>query len=121
MPRCNIVVPSLAAAEAQIVIMQGFLKVLESALRFGNPILIQDVECLDPILNAVLNKEIRRTGGRVLIRLGNQDIDFSPAFAMFLSTRSFCGIFSRHLQPCRIRELHHDPQQFAKPVARSSA
>jgi dynein heavy chain 1 len=66
---------------------ESFLKVLESALRFGNPILIQDVEHLDPILNAVLNKEIRRTGGRVLIRLGTQDIDFSPAFTMFLSTR----------------------------------
>lgn len=66
---------------------EAFLKVLESALRFGNPLLIQDVEHLDPILNAVLNKEIRRTGGRVLIRLGNQDIDFSPAFTMFLSTR----------------------------------
>lgn len=66
---------------------EAFLKVLESALRFGNPILIQDVEHLDPILNAVLNKEIRRTGGRVLIRIGNQDIDFSPAFTMFLSTR----------------------------------
>ncbi len=66
---------------------EAFLKVLESALRFGNPILIQDVERLDPILNAVLNKELRRTGGRVLIRLGSQDIDFSPAFTMFLSTR----------------------------------
>ena len=66
---------------------ESFLKVLESALRFGNPLLIQDVEHLDPILNAVLNKEIRRTGGRVLIRLGSQDIDFSPAFTMFLSTR----------------------------------
>jgi dynein heavy chain 1 len=65
----------------------AFLKVLESALRFGNPLLIQDVEHLDPILNAVLNKEIRRTGGRVLIRLGSQDIDFSPSFTMFLSTR----------------------------------
>ncbi|KAL0060799.1 dynein heavy chain [Marasmius tenuissimus] len=63
------------------------LKVPESALRFGNPLLIQDVEHLDPILNAVLNKEIRRTGGRVLIRLGSQDIDFSPSFTMFLSTR----------------------------------
>ncbi|KAG6914356.1 hypothetical protein DXG01_000842, partial [Tephrocybe rancida] len=64
-----------------------FLKVLESAFRFGNPLLIQDVEHLDPILNAVLNKEIRRTGGCVLIRLGNQDINFSPAFTMFLFTR----------------------------------
>jgi dynein heavy chain 1 len=42
---------------------------------------------LDPVLNTVLNKEIRRTGGRVLIRLGSQDIDFSPSFTMFLSTR----------------------------------
>ncbi|KAG7090771.1 Cytoplasmic dynein 1 heavy chain 1 [Marasmius oreades] len=66
---------------------EAFLKILESALRFGNPLLIQDVEHLDPILNAVLNKEIRRTGGRVLIRLGSQDIDFSPSFTMFLSTR----------------------------------
>ncbi|KAI9494709.1 dynein heavy chain [Zychaea mexicana] len=65
----------------------SFIKNLESALRFGNPILIQDVEHLDPILNPVLNKELRRTGGRVLIRLGSQDIDFSPSFTLFLSTR----------------------------------
>ncbi|GAA5960288.1 hypothetical protein JCM21900_000936 [Sporobolomyces salmonicolor] len=66
---------------------EAFLKNLESALRFGTPLLIQDVEHLDPILNTVLNKELRRAGGRVLIRLGNQDIDFSPSFTMFLSTR----------------------------------
>ncbi|KNC98573.1 uncharacterized protein SPPG_06258 [Spizellomyces punctatus DAOM BR117] len=65
----------------------SFLKVLESALRFGNPLLVQDVEHLDPILNPVLNRELRRTGGRVLIRLGGQDIDFSPSFTLFLSTR----------------------------------
>ncbi|CDU22276.1 cytoplasmic dynein heavy chain 2 [Sporisorium scitamineum] len=66
---------------------EAFLKALESSLRFGNPLLIQDVEYLDPILNPVLNKELRRTGGRVLIRLGSQDIDFSPSFNMFLATR----------------------------------
>ncbi|GAA5979126.1 hypothetical protein JCM10908_002813 [Rhodotorula pacifica] len=66
---------------------EAFLKNLESALRFGTPLLVQDVEHLDPILNTVLNKELRRAGGRVLIRLGNQDIDFSPAFTLFLSTR----------------------------------
>ena len=66
---------------------ESFLKNLESALRFGTPILIQDVENLDPILNPVLNRELRRTGGRILIRVGNQDIDFAPAFTMFLATR----------------------------------
>ncbi|KAK3110084.1 dynein heavy chain, partial [Teratosphaeriaceae sp. CCFEE 6253] len=65
----------------------SFVKQLESALRFGNPILIQDAEHMDPILNHVLNKEYQRTGGRVLIQLGKQEIDFSPAFKLYLSTR----------------------------------
>ena len=47
----------------------------------------QDVESYDPILNPVLNREVRRTGGRVLISLGDQDIDLSPSFNIFLSTR----------------------------------
>ncbi|XP_012938795.1 cytoplasmic dynein 1 heavy chain 1 [Aplysia californica] len=65
----------------------AFRKNLESALRFGNPLLVQDVENYDPILNPVLNRELRRTGGRVLISLGDQDIDLSPSFTIFLTTR----------------------------------
>merc|ERR1719193_265891 len=65
----------------------AFRKNLESALRFGNPLLVQDVENYDPILNPVLNRELRKTGGRVLITLGDQDIDLSPSFTIFLSTR----------------------------------
>ncbi|KAJ1926638.1 dynein heavy chain, partial [Linderina macrospora] len=75
----------------------AFLKQLESALRFGNPILIQDVEHLDPILNPVLNRELRRTGGRTLIRLGSQDIDFSPMFKLYLSTRDSSAVFAPDL------------------------
>lgn len=65
----------------------AFRKNLESALRFGNPLLVQDVENYDPILNPVLNREVRKTAGRVLISLGDQDIDLSPSFSIFLSTR----------------------------------
>ena len=65
----------------------SFRKNLESALRFGNPLLVQDVENYDPILNPVLNRELRRTGGRVLITLADQDIDLSPSFTIILSTR----------------------------------
>ena len=39
--------------------------------------MIQDVEKIEPVLNSVLNKEIVKTGGRVLIRVGDQEIDFS--------------------------------------------
>ena len=72
----------------------GFVKQLESSLRFGNPLLIQDAEHLDPILNHVLNKEYQKTGGRVLIQLGKQEIDFSPAFRLYLSTRDPSATFS---------------------------
>ena len=71
----------------------NFIKQLESSLRFGNPILIQDAEHLDPILNHVLNKEYQKTGGRVLIQLGKQEIDFSPAFKLYLSTRDPSALF----------------------------
>jgi dynein heavy chain 1 len=65
----------------------AFRKNLELALRFGNPLLFQDVENYDAILNLVLNRDFWRTGGRVLIILGDQDIDLSPSFTIFLSTR----------------------------------
>ena len=65
----------------------NFLKLLGSALRFGTPLLVQDVNAIDPILNPLLNKEFQRTGGRVLIRVGDEDIDFSPSFIMFMTTR----------------------------------
>ena len=72
----------------------SFVKQLESSLRFGNPILIQDAEHLDPILNHVLNKEYQKTGGRVLIQLGKQEIDFSPTFKLYLSTRDPSATFA---------------------------
>ncbi|GAB7338645.1 hypothetical protein MBLNU457_5378t2 [Dothideomycetes sp. NU457] len=71
-----------------------FTKQLESSLRFGNPILIQDAEHIDPILNHVLNKEYQKTGGRVLIQLGKQEIDFSPSFKMYLTTRDPSATFA---------------------------
>jgi len=72
----------------------SFIKHLESAIRFGNPILIQDAEHLDPVLNHLLNREYQKTGGRVLVRLGKQEIDFAPSFRLFLSTRNPGAAFS---------------------------
>jgi dynein heavy chain 1 len=66
----------------------AFMKTLASAIRFGTPLLVQDVESLDPVLNPVLNREVQKTGGRTLIRLGTEDIDFSPRFMIILLTRN---------------------------------
>lgn len=65
----------------------NFRKQLESALRFGTTLFIHDAENFDPLINPVLNRELRRTAGRVLITISDKDIDFSPTFRMFLFTR----------------------------------
>jgi dynein heavy chain 1 len=72
----------------------SFTKQLETSLRFGNPILIQDAEHLDPILTHILNKEYQKTGGRVLIQVGKTEVDFSPSFKLFLSTRDPSATFA---------------------------
>jgi dynein cytoplasmic 1 heavy chain len=72
----------------------SFTKQLETSLRFGNPILIQDAEHLDPILTHILNKEYQKTGGRVLIQVGKVEVDFSPSFKLFLSTRDPSATFA---------------------------
>ena len=65
----------------------SFAKVLEGALRFGQPLIVQDAEHFDPILLPVLNHELRRTGGRVLVRVGKVDVDYTPTFRLFMTTR----------------------------------
>lgn len=78
----------------------AFIKHLESSIRFGNPILIQDAEYLDPVLSQVLNKEYKHTGGRTLVELGNQDIDFSKDFKLYLMTRDPSIAIAPHIS-CR--------------------
>lgn len=65
----------------------GFVKTLEACVRWGTPLLVQDAENLDPILNPILNKEFRKVGGRTLVGIGSQDIDVSESFTIYLSTR----------------------------------
>ncbi|KAJ2744465.1 dynein heavy chain [Coemansia sp. BCRC 34301] len=75
----------------------AFLKHVEAALRFGTPVLVADAEHLDPVLNPVLNRELRRAGGRVLVRLGATDVDVSPAFRLVLATRDAGAVLAPDL------------------------
>jgi AAA domain (dynein-related subfamily)./Dynein heavy chain, N-terminal region 2./Dynein heavy chain, N-terminal region 1./Dynein heavy chain. len=65
----------------------GFVKQLENAVRFGGIIVIQDAEYYDPILDSILRREICRNGGRMMIKLGDHEIDYSPDFKLFLHTK----------------------------------
>ena len=67
---------------------KAFVKTLAGAVRFGTALLVENVEQIDPILNPLLNKELQRTGGRTLVRIGTEDIDYSPDFMIILSTKN---------------------------------
>ena len=75
----------------------GFAQVLERALRFGMPLIITDAEYFDPILMPVLNAEKRRTGGRLLVRVGTSDVDWAPSFRLVLATRYAGLVLAPHV------------------------
>ncbi|GKY90587.1 hypothetical protein MPSEU_000032400 [Mayamaea pseudoterrestris] len=67
---------------------KAFMKTLAGAVRFGTTLLVENVEKIDPILNPILNKELQRTGGRTLVRIGTDEVDYSPMFKIILCTKN---------------------------------
>ncbi|KAI8731251.1 dynein heavy chain 6, axonemal isoform X3, partial [Biomphalaria glabrata] len=66
----------------------NFLRTLEACIRAGLPVLMEDVgEALDPALEPVLLKQTFIQGGRVLIRLGDSDIDYDRNFRFYMTTK----------------------------------
>ncbi|XP_028992315.1 dynein axonemal heavy chain 2 isoform X2 [Betta splendens] len=68
--------------------MPEYLRVLENAIQFGNPVLLQNVqEELDPSLNPVLNKSLTRKGSRLLLKLGDKELEYNPEFRFYITTK----------------------------------
>ncbi|XP_048221841.1 dynein axonemal heavy chain 2 isoform X1 [Perognathus longimembris pacificus] len=68
--------------------MMDYLRVLEKAIQFGFPVLLQNVqEYLDPSLNPVLNKSVSRIGGRLLMRIGEKEVEYNPNFRFYITTK----------------------------------
>uniref|UniRef100_A0A8C2ZK56 Dynein axonemal heavy chain 2 n=1 Tax=Cyclopterus lumpus TaxID=8103 RepID=A0A8C2ZK56_CYCLU len=68
--------------------MTDYLRVLENAIQFGNPVLLQNVlEDLDPSLDPILNKSMTRIGGRMLLKLGDKEVEYNPEFRFYITTK----------------------------------
>ncbi|KAM4706665.1 dynein axonemal heavy chain 6 [Discoglossus pictus] len=66
----------------------SFLRTLENAIRLGLPVLLEELkESLDPALEPVLLKQTFVSGGRMLIRLGDSDIDYDKNFRFYMTTK----------------------------------
>ena len=65
----------------------NYLRTLENAIQFGHPVLIENVgEELDPILEPVLQKLTFRQQGVDYIRLGDNVIEYSTDFRLYITT-----------------------------------
>ena len=68
--------------------MPGFLREVENAVQYGFPVLLQDIlEEIDPALEPVLSKSILKIGNREVLRLGDKELDYSPDFKLYITTK----------------------------------
>ncbi|XP_063446016.1 dynein axonemal heavy chain 3-like isoform X5 [Mytilus trossulus] len=66
----------------------NYLRTLENSIQFGTPVLLENVgEELDPILEPILQKLTFRQQGVDYIRLGDNVIEYSKDFKLYITTR----------------------------------
>ena len=79
-----------AASDVMITTMRdpNMLRVLENCIRNGKPLLLEELgENLEPALEPVLQKAVYKQGTRLLIRIGDSDIDYDKNFRLFMTTK----------------------------------
>ncbi|CAM9165880.1 unnamed protein product [Chrysoparadoxa australica] len=66
----------------------NLLRTLENCIRIGKPLLIEDItEQIEPALEPVLQKATFKQGNRLLIRIGDSDVDYNKDFKMYMTTK----------------------------------
>ncbi|GAB1599972.1 hypothetical protein Ahia01_000274700 [Argonauta hians] len=66
----------------------NYVRALENCIQFGMPLLLENVgEELDPLLEPVLTKTTFKQQGVEYIRLGDNLIEYSPHFRLYITTR----------------------------------
>ncbi|XP_069880965.1 dynein axonemal heavy chain 10 isoform X1 [Dipodomys merriami] len=65
-----------------------FLKQLEMSIKYGSPFLFHDVdEYIDPVIDNVLEKNVKVSQGRQFIILGDKEVDYDSNFRLYLNTK----------------------------------
>ena len=65
----------------------NYTRTLENSIQFGTPVLLENVgEELDPILDSVLQKLTFKQQGVEMIRLGDNVIEYSKDFRLYITT-----------------------------------
>eukprot|EP01083_Nonionella_stella_P177342 623003_1 len=82
-------IKNLYCGNLQIVdLKMDFMRVLEGALQFGTPVLLQDIEeDLDASLDPILLKKFIVSGNRKYLNINGKQIEFNSEFRLFMTTR----------------------------------
>ncbi|XP_048505442.1 dynein axonemal heavy chain 2 [Athalia rosae] len=65
-----------------------FMRTLERAIQFGEPVLLQNVgEILDPALNPILQKAFVKSGNLVMIKFNDKMINYNDKFRLYITTK----------------------------------
>lgn len=65
-----------------------FLKHLEMAMKYGSPVLFQDVDdYIDPVIGNLLEKNFRVQGGQTSVILGNKEMNVDSNFRLYMTTK----------------------------------
>lgn len=78
--------------ENNLVVMKmndgNLIRSLEMAIRKGVPVLLEDLdETIEPSLQPLLAKSTRVQGGRILLKFGDNEIDYDPNFRLYMTTK----------------------------------
>ncbi|TPX54258.1 hypothetical protein SeMB42_g00367 [Synchytrium endobioticum] len=67
---------------------RDFVRTLENAVRFGKPVLLENVaEKLDPALEPILLKQTFRQGGQTVIKVGDSVLPYHDDFRFYITTK----------------------------------
>lgn len=67
---------------------QEFVKQLELAIKYGFPVLFQDVDdYIDPLVDNILAKNIKGPAGRETVMFGDKEVDYDANFRLYLNTK----------------------------------
>ena len=65
----------------------AFVRTVENSVQFGTPVLLENVgEELDPVLEPLLLKQVYKQGGVLLIKVGENVVNYSEDFRFYITT-----------------------------------
>lgn len=63
------------------------MRTMENGVRVGVSVLLENArETFEPVLTPILNMSITRAGSKLIMFIGDQDVDYSEDFSLHITT-----------------------------------